>query len=72
MSADSDSEIESQSADTDQGGIENTPATQTFVIRSIHNRFTMTLELNGTTRSLLGLLDQLLARSTMNTYSSRT
>lgn len=34
MSADSESEIESESGDIDQGGRENTPATQTrFLLR---------------------------------------
>lgn len=69
-----DSEIESESADIDRGSRENTPATQTFVIRSIHNRLTMTLAHSqlerdnpiptSTTRSASG--------STMNIYSSRT
>ena len=69
-----DSEIESESADIDRGSRENTPATQTFVIGSIHNRFTMTLAHSqlerdnpipiSTTRSASG--------STMNTHSSRT
>lgn len=74
MSADLDSEIEIESADVDQGSRINTPVTQTFVNRSMHNSFTVTLAHSQLERDnpIPSSTTRSASSSTMTTYSSRT